>query len=303
MDARVVVREQALNGESPVWCERREALFWVDMRAPCLHLFHPGSGGRRRWDLPAWAGSCALTEGGDVLLALRTGLYVLRVETGALKFVAAAPCDARRFALNDGKASPAGEFHVGAMADPLRTDGGTNGGEKGAAPLWRWGSGGWRAISDPVETSNGLAWSPDRRTMYHSDTAQRLVWACDYDAGSGAVSRRRVFARVQEGGEDGGPDGAAVDREGFYWCAVFGGGCLLRYAPDGALERRVEVPVRYPTMPAFGGPGLGTMFVTSASWPIPEGERGGHPDAGCLLALEPPVPGVAVGRVTLPGVT
>lgn len=294
----VLVRpEQALNGESPVWCNRREALFWVDMRAPCLHLFDPATGRSQRWDMPAWAGSCALTEEGDVLVALRTGLHVLRPETGDLAFLAPAPCDPRRFALNDGKSDPAGRFYVGPTYHSLGPDDPAG---ASATPLWPWADGAWSDVSYPVQTSNGLAWSPDGRTMYHSDTAQHLVWAYDYNPASGEASGRRVFAHVDEGGGGGGPDGAAMDRDGFYWCTVFAGSCLLRFDPDGRLERKIETPVQYPTMPAFGGPGLGTLFLTSASWPLSEADRRRRTQEGCLFALQPPVPGLPASRVRLP---
>ena len=92
-------------------------------------------------------------------------------------------------------------------------------------------------MSPDVKTSNGLAWSPDGRTMYHSDTAQKTIWTCDYDEASGTVTDRRVFAHVDVEDEMGGPDGATVDRDGFYWCAVFANGCLLRFDPDGKLAR------------------------------------------------------------------
>ncbi|HEY0205082.1 MAG TPA: SMP-30/gluconolactonase/LRE family protein [Acetobacteraceae bacterium] len=102
---------------------------------------------------------------------------------------------------------------------------------------------------------------------------------------------------MDEGGSEGGPDGASVDRDGFYWCAVFGGGCLLRFDPDGRLERQVLVPAQYPTMPAFGGADLGTLFVTSATWKLPETERKRRPQEGGLFALEVPVPGLPPARV------
>jgi sugar lactone lactonase YvrE len=143
-----------------------------------------------------------------------------------------------------------------------------------------------------MTNSNGLAWSPDGRTMYHADTARKTIWASDYDPGTGATENRRVFAQVDAGGPTGGPDGAAVDAEGFYWSAVFGDGSLLRFDPDGEVERRVPLPVRYPTMPAFGGPDLKTLYVTSASFPIPADERAARPEAGGLFAFEAPAPGL-----------
>lgn len=291
-----VLQARSLNGESPFWDERRRRLFWVDIREPGLHAFDPVTGEDRCWKLPAWIGCAAPCDEG-VLVALRTGLHLLELESGALRFLAPAPFDARRFIFNDGGCDTAGRFHVGPMFVPLEPKPPPGGPE--AAPLWRFeGKGRWRPVSDDVHTSNGLAWSPDGRTMYHADTAQHTIWAHDYDPDTGAIANRRVFARFEV--SEGGPDGACVDRDGFYWCAVFANACLLRFDPDGKLERRIEMPVRYPTMPAFGGAGLDTIFVTSASWPLPEEERRRNRDEGNLFALPAPVPGLPVRRFRMP---
>ncbi len=282
-----VLAAHALNGESPVWDGRRQRLFWVDIRAPALHEFDPATSAGRRWDMPSWIGCCAPCPDG-VLVALRTGLHVMDLDTGALRFLAAAPFDSRRFIFNDGKIDPAGRFLVGPMYAPLTP--GPPAEAARAAPLWRYGPDGWTPLSGPVSTSNGLAWSPDGRTIYHSDTEQRTIWARDYDPATGASANERVFARVEVA--DGGPDGAAVDRDGFYWCAVFANSRLLRFDPAGKLERQIEMPVRYPTMPAFGGEKLDTIFVTSATWPIANPDPAG-PD-GNLFALPAPVQGLAV---------
>lgn len=293
---RTVLPTRALNGETPTWCPDRRRLFWVDIREPALHAFDPATGQDQRWTMPAWIGSYGLTDQGAVV-ALRTGLFLFDLHTGALQHLAPPPGDPRRFLLNDGKCDPAGRFLVGPMHLPL---GDQPPGAPRVAPLWRYeGEGRWADVTVPVQTSNGLAWSPDGRTMYHSDTAQRTVWAYGYDPATGALAGKRVFARVEEGGGQGGPDGAAVDRDGFYWCAVFGGGCLLRFDPGGALERRVAMPVQYPTMPAFGGEGLGIVFVTSANWPLSEEERRLRPDEGNLFAFEAPVPGLPAARVRI----
>lgn len=152
--------------------------------------------------------------------------------------------------------------------------------------------GSWRDLAAPAKTSNGLAWSPDGRTMYQSDTASKTIFAFDYDVELGRAANRRVFALVETTNKKHGPDGAGVDREGFYLCAVFGEGCLLRFDPDGILERRIEMPVQYPTMPAFGGADLSTVFVTSANWMIDEKERSSRPLEGGLFSFEAPAPGL-----------
>ena len=290
-DIRLVLRADALNGETPIWCAARRRLFWVDIRAPSLHLFDPMTGRDESWHMPAWIGCYGLTERGAVV-ALRTGLFDFALDTGALTFVAAPPCDARRFALNDGRCDPSGRLLIGTMYQPL-SPGDQQPDEPRGTPLWRYeGKGRWQAVTPNVHTSNGLAWSPDRRTMYHSDTKAHTIWAWDYDTRSGTPSNRRVFVHMADAPDEGGPDGANVDRDGFYWCAVYGAGVLRRYDPAGKLEREIKLSVRYPTMPAFGGAALDTLYVTSANWPLSDEERRRHPDEGGLFAMPARVPGL-----------
>jgi sugar lactone lactonase YvrE len=291
-DIRLVLRAGALNGETPVWCAARRRLFWVDIRARALHLFDPATGRDQSWQMPAWIGCYGLTEHGAIV-ALRTGLFDFALDTGALTFVAPPPFDARRFVFNDGRCDPSGRLLIGTMYQPL-SPGDQQPHQPQGTPLWRYGGDRrWRPVTPDVHTSNGLAWSPDRRTMYHSDTTARTIWAWDYDAASGTPSKRRVFAHMADAPDDGGPDGANVDRDGFYWCAVYGAGALRRYDPAGRLEREVKLPIRYPTMPAFGGDDLDTLYVTSANWALSEEERRRRPDEGGLFALPAPVPGLA----------
>jgi sugar lactone lactonase YvrE len=291
-DIRLVLRAGALNGETPVWCAARRRLFWVDIRARALHLFDPATGRDQSWQMPAWIGCYGLTEHGAIV-ALRTGLFDFALDTGALTFVAPPPFDARRFVFNDGRCDPSGRLLIGTMYQPL-SPGDQQPHQPQGTPLWRYGGDRrWRPVTPDVHTSNGLAWSPDRRTMYHSDTTARTIWARDYDAASGTPSKRRVFAHMADAPDDGGPDGANVDRDGFYWCAVYGAGALRRYDPAGRLEREVKLPIRYPTMPAFGGDDLDTLYVTSANWALSEEERRRRPDEGGLFALPAPVPGLA----------
>ena len=307
--AVLVDAAEAINGEGPQWDAERKRLYWVDMRAPSLRAFEPA---RRRvvsWEMPAWIGCFGLLRDGRVVVALRTGLGVFDPDDGSLVSLAAAPYDQRRFCFNDGGCDRAGHFIVGPMYHPL----GPGDASRGAAqkqPLWRFRdgcdaghehiAGSWLPLSlPPARISNGLAFSPDGRTLYHTDTPTKTIWACDYDAGEGAVDNHRIFARVDEGGDSGGPDGAAVDRDGFYVCAVFGAGCLLRFDPDGRLERRMPLPVRYPTMPAFGGDDLSTLYVTSASFPHRAGRVDRNPAAGGLFALPAPVPGLPTSYMNL----
>ncbi|MBV9785172.1 MAG: SMP-30/gluconolactonase/LRE family protein [Acidisphaera sp.] len=290
-DFRLVLRAQALNGETPVWCAARRRLFWIDLREPSLHEFDPATGADESWHMPAWIGCYGLTASGAVV-ALRTGLFSFDFDTTALTALAPAPFDARRFLFNDGRADPRGRFLVGTMYQPLPPGDRHSDAPKGT-PLWRLEAGArWQPVTPDVQTSNGLAWSPDGRTMYHSDTDARTIWRWEYDPDSGAVANRCVFAQLTGLPDKAGPDGAAVDRDGFYWCAVYGAGVLHRYDPDGRLERTVAFPVRHPTMPAFGGAGLETIYVTSANWSLTPEQRRAEPDAGGLFAMPAPVPGL-----------
>ena len=251
--------------------------------------------------MPGWIGCFGQFEDGRLAVALRTGLHLFDPEDGSLGLLAPAPYDARRFCFNDGRCDRRGRLIVGPMYHPL-APGDARPDDPKTAPLWRYD--GVHRMEPlpipPVKISNGLAFSPDGRTLYHSDTPTRTIWACDYDEASGAVENQRVFARVEGGGDGGGPDGAVVDRDGFYICAVFGGGCLLRFDPDGRLERTIPLPVEYPTMPALGGPDLSTLYVTSAAYPVHDGQRPEHPVAGGLFALEAPAPGLPTPYMTNP---
>jgi sugar lactone lactonase YvrE len=290
-----VLRSGALNGECPTWSVSESKLYWVDVKGSALHVFDPHTGEDEAWCMPAWIGCCALTERGAIV-ALRTGLYAFDRYSGALELLRSTPYDPRRFTFNDGRCDPRGRFFVGPMYSPLAPGDQQSGAEQ-RAPLWRFtGERGWCPIGRPLRIANGLAFSPDGRILYHCDTALKTIWASDYDPESAEIDNTRVFAQVVEGGSGGGPDGASVDRDGFYTCAVFGAGCLLRFDPAGKLERRIAMPAQYVTMPAFGGDDGSTMYVTSAAFPLTADERLQRPDEGSLFALEAPVPGLPPTR-------
>ena len=297
-NVRCVLRASATTGECPIWSAREARLYWVDIQEPALHRFDPRTGQDEHWELPAWVGCYALGEDGRALVALRTGLAWLDLASGALAAAAPLPYDPRRFFANDGRADPQGRFWFGPMHEPYED---VQGGPE-RAPLWRFdpATGEVAAMTDPVGTSNGLAWSPDGETMYHSDTSQKLIWAYRFHGEEGRLSDKRVFAEVSAP-DGGGPDGGCVDAEGYYWAAIFGGGRLIRYDPAGRIEREVAMPVQHPTMCAFGGPDGRTAFVTSANKPLSAEQRKSHPLAGAIFSFEAPAPGVPAHYVRTPG--
>lgn len=275
---------RALLGESPVWDETSGRLWWVDILAPALHRTDPADGATETWPLPEPVGSLGLCRSGAVLLSLKSGIHRFDPHDRSLMLVAAPEPDRPHNRLNDGKVSPEGRFLVGSMDDrPERAPTGA---------LWRLDPGARACVllADGLLVSNGLAWSPDGRMLWHSDSRASVIWSAPYDPATGAIGERRVVARPATA--TGRPDGAAVDAEGGYWSAGVSAGRLNRWLPDGTLDRVVELPVAAPTMPCFGGPGLRTVFVTSLRPP----DRPCGPLDGRLLALDLGIAGTPVGR-------
>ena len=272
MSARPGVRDEA-------------RLYWIDIDGQAIHRFDPATGLDEQRPTPGRPGSLALTATpGRLLVALEGRLGFFDWPSGAWSDWIALEPEGVGNRLNDGRCDPAGRFWVGSMFDPA-TAGRTTG------FLYRVEPDGTAAtMRSGIGVSNGLAFSPDGRTMYFADTHRETVWAYDYDVDTGEATNERVF--LDFGPLPGRPDGACVDEAGCYWIACVLGSMVLRVTPAGAIDRRVRVPVEKPTMPAFGGPGLSTLFITTI------GGGGSHQpdpsqrDAGGLFAVEPGVSGL-----------
>jgi sugar lactone lactonase YvrE len=279
-------------GESPFWHPDEAALYWCDIPGKALHRWVPATAAHTQWDVESEPGCCAPLPGGDLLVAFRDGLFRFSPGTGQRRRLRAPPYDPANERFNDGKADPQGRLWVGTIYEP-RTS--------AAAALYRWQAGRLDRMAGDVTVSNGLAFSPDGRTMYWSDTQAHRIYALDFDGSDGSLSRRRVFvqfaAKPASGdlaGYGGRPDGAAVDAEGALWVAMFEGQRLLRLAADGTLLQEWPLPVRCATMPCFGGADLRTLFVTTARNNRPPDELAAQPLAGCVLGLRVDVPGLPV---------
>ncbi len=282
----------SLLGESPFWHPDEAALYWCDIPGKAVHRWHPASAHHRSWSFETEPGCAAPLPGGDLLLAMRDGLFRFDPATGQRQRLAGPPYDTKLERFNDGKADPQGRLWVGTIYEP-RTP--------AAAALYRWAGGHMQRMAGDVTVSNGLAFSPDGRTLYWSDTSQHRVMAYDFEPVEGVLSRPRVFQQFEkkQPGQDlllygGRPDGAAVDAEGAYWCAMFEGQRLVRLAPDGTLLQTLPLPVRCPTMPCFGGPELRTLYVTTSREKRPADELAAQPWAGCVLHTRVDVPGLPV---------
>jgi sugar lactone lactonase YvrE len=249
-----VLQGPFLLGESPVWWGG--LLWFVDITGRRLHSYDPASGLHRQGDLDEDIGCVAPAVGGGFVAGLRSGLWLLDPSGIKLRKLADNPEDQASSRFNDGRVDPLGRFLAGTIDEPRAG---------GKAGLYRYDRRGLVRLQDGLLTSNGLAFSPDGRTLYHSDTPRFAIYRYDYDPMTGQAENRRLFARLDrtETGP-GRPDGAAVDSEGCYWSAMFEGARVHRYDPDGMLMASYPVPALKPTMPAFGGDDLKTLYVTTA---------------------------------------
>ena len=290
---RVEAAEQApaLVGESPVWRAAEQALYWVDIPAQKIVRLHVDSGERSEWVLPEKVACIAFDRHGTVLAGCETGLFAVTLIEGAAggepvkvsgrKLAAPVfPFSDMRF--NDGRCDRQGRFWSGTMVQDMAA-------ANPAGVLYRFDASGVLSapVVDALITQNGLGWSPDGTTMYLSDShpSRRLIWAFDFDISTGELRNRRVFADLHD--YAGRPDGAAVDADGCYWICANDAGLLLRFTPQGKLDRQIAVPATKPSMCAFGGRDLDTLFVTSICPAAGASEHDGH-----LFALRPGVSGL-----------
>jgi len=278
-------------GESPVWDAQRQSLFWLDIPGRALWCWNAVTGQSRQWATPEMAGCMALAAGSETrphgrwVAAMETGVAVLTPQDdGTLTQEPRAsvqhPQDGMRF--NDGRCDRQGRLRAGTMVMDMSL----------AAPagsLYAFDGAALRALQSGFITPNGMAFSPDGKTMYLSDShpSVQTIWAYDYDTDSGTPHHPRAWVDMKT--LPGRPDGAAVDEDGGYWICGNDAGLVHRFTPDGRLDRSLAVPVKKPAMCAFGGSGLDTLFVTSIR---PGGDLSDQPLAGGVFALRPGVRGL-----------
>jgi sugar lactone lactonase YvrE len=284
----LVLDAHALNGESPTWAAREQKLYWIDTEEPALHRFDPASGTDEHWKMPSEIGAFALGNDGSIVAALRTGLMGINLDRQHSEMLVSPPYDPLTHRFNDGKCDSRGRFWVGTMMKPL--DGAKPGADAQPTPLFVYDGALLRASGAAAVIANGIAWSPDGRTLYFSDSHARTVRSYDFDPERGEVSHQRDFACFSKGV----PDGAAVDVEGCYWAANYDGGRVIRFDPDGRIEREVKLPVSEPTMCAFGGSDMRDLYITSASSGLAPDARARERHAGAIFRYRAPVAGLRV---------
>lgn len=292
-----------LLGESPFWHSDEQMLYWLDIPSRQLRRANVHVGGAESWQMPSEPGCMAPARSGGLVIALRDGIYRARQWGGALERIAPAEHDIGTTRYNDGKADPMGRFWAGTQYEPRDArlaalyciDCRPYNGQDGRARMER--------MAGDVVTANGLAFSPDARVAYWASTTDHLIHAWDWEAQSNRLSNQRVFRQFEpkpagwqpgDAGYGGRPDGAAIDAEGNYWCAMYEGARLLKLAPDGTLLEEHALPVRCPTMPCFGGEDLCTLYLTTARHGRPAEELQAMPLSGHVLWTRVAVPGLPV---------
>lgn len=276
-------------GEGVQWCERSQRVFWTDIEGARLHCHDAASGRQASWPMPERLANFAFTADPAVLLiGLASRLAWLHLDSGAITPIVTVEADLPRTRLNDGRCDRQGRFVFGTMDD-------------GAGPRQKIGSF-YRLNTDltlerlplpKVGISNSICFSLDGSAMYFCDTVDKLIYRWDGYA-SGDAAAITLFADVREA--PGSPDGSAIDADGQLWNAMWGAGRVVRFGPDGSIERSVALDASQPSCLCFGGAHLDTLYVTTAWQHMTPAMRAAEPRAGGLYHASARVRGVAESR-------
>ncbi|MGH9158715.1 MAG: SMP-30/gluconolactonase/LRE family protein [Vicinamibacteraceae bacterium] len=281
MDVEQITEPLADHGEGPTWDAKQRAVHWVDMLAgDVLSLGRSGHVTRRH--VGDVAAAIRPRRNGGLVIGIERGFAVLDADGARLRVVAEAWQDPS-VRMNDGTCDPQGRFYCGSTAYDVA---------KGRGQLYRLDPDGTvHVVLEGVTVSNGLAWSPDGTTVFYVDSPTQRIDAFDFDPDTATFANRRAVVHIPA--ETGGPDGMTVDAEGYLWVALWDGGAVRRYAPDGRLDTVLELPVRRVTACAFGGPNLDELYVTTSRYQLPEGAQR---QAGALFRARPGVRGLPVAE-------
>lgn len=282
---KVALKVKANLGECPRWDEQTQVLYWIDINQGQLHRFDPQTGQDEFLQFDEEIGCFSLRQNGGYLLAMRSGFYTLDGWSTERTFISdpEAGMDKNRF--NDGRADPKGRMFAGSVYPPKDYGGASIYSLDSKGNVHKWFEG--------LLTSNGIAFSPNADRIYYADTPTHAIQVCDYDLENGEPKNCRLFHQFPMG--HGRPDGAAVDSEGFYWSALYEGGRVVRLNPEGEIVQEIAVPAKCPTMVAFGGEDLKTLYITSVG-NRPDEELQTFPDSGAIFSVDVDVAGLPEHR-------
>jgi sugar lactone lactonase YvrE len=278
IEIECVVDSKSLLGEGTYWDAKANVLWWIDIWGPTIHRTDPTTGKDATWTAPEYLGTLSVREKGGLVVSMVSGFYFFDPATSRFTSIVDPEADLEDTRFNDGKTDRQGRFWSGSMFEaPGKTPA-----KIGA--LWRLDADlSAHKVIDGVGCSNGLAWSPDSRTMYFTDSHTNLVWAYDFDPATGAAANRRVFIDLTAEGFI--VDGSTVDEDGCYWLTVPFKSKVRAYDPAGKLMRTIELPFDLPTCCEFGGKDLDTLYVTSATLRRDPAALAGQTKPGGLFAI------------------
>jgi sugar lactone lactonase YvrE len=286
LSVRVFDDRACILGEGPLWHPTRRQLFWFDIMGK--RLMTRDAAGPRDWAFDRHVSAAGWVDRETLLIATETDLIRFSLTDSRAEPVVALEADKPHTRSNDGRADPHGGFWIGTMGKQA---------EPGAGTLYRFWRGELRPLRDGLTIPNATSFAPDGRTAYFADTAEHIVWRIPLDGDGWPAAAWEVFLDHRDSGIN--PDGAVVDAHGHLVVAEWGGARVARYAPTGILVDELALPVPQPTCPAFGGPDLRTLFVTSARQGLPGDAMDAAPLSGQTLMADTGLTGQAEYRVIL----
>ena len=282
--AECLYRSNFSLAESPLWVPEEKLLYWVDINGPTINCLNPINGTFNFWRCHTQIGCVARAKNSELIAALKDGIYNFRPETGKFAKIVDPEPNKPENRLNDGKIDKTGRFLVGSMNDGNP--------DNPSGSLYQLSlNNKLSLLLDQIRIPNSIAWSPEGDIMYFSDTRAQTIWSFRYNCETGKISHRKTFAKFSR--LEGRPDGATIDKEGYLWCAEYGGGKIIRFDPKGRLDSEITVPATNVTSCTFGGPNFSTLYITTASQRLTPEQKLLQPLAGSIFSCELNIGGIA----------
>lgn len=288
--AKLLLDCQCSLGEGPIWHPGRQQLFFFDINQETLFAVTAAGEIAEQWLFPEIVAAAAVVDDDTLVLATESGLKGFQISTGGIAPIVGIEASNTATRTNDSRVHPSGAFWIGTMAKSEE--------EAAIGSVYHFRSGELTTLMSGISIPNATCFSPDGKIAYWTDTPTRKIMQCPTDPETGLPTGEwTLFADVS--GHRGYPDGAVVDSEGYLWNARWGGSCVVRHAPDGSIDRVIEVPVSQVTCPAFGGPDLKTLFITTAAKNLSDEQLAAEKIAGGLFAIDVDVAGQPETPITL----